>query len=630
MRKIGISGLTIGVLLMVVAAGLTSNVSAEVKKAPQRSEIADQYKWKLEDIYADTTAWMADFQKLQSRMDELSQYKGKLGESAETLYNCLKLQDDLNIILGRLYVYAFLKQDEDTRIPEYQELGGKITSLNSSFGAIESYINPEILQIPEETLRGYIKSYPGLKEYEFFIEDLLRSKAHILSPEEETILAKAGNATAGVEDIFTMIYYADIKFPTIKDENGNEIELTRQRYSEILKSPNREVRRNASQAYNEAYFKYFNSLGATLSTKVRGDWFYSDSRHYSTCLENALDGDNIPNTVVTNLIKAVNDNLAPLHKYIALRKKVMGLDELHGYDTNVPLVPEAEQKITFDEARELVKDALKPMGKTYGKDLAMGLSSGWIDVYETEGKRSGGYNWGSYSTHPYILMNYNNNMEEVFTLAHEMGHAIHSYYSKRTQNYRNSGYATFVAEVASTTNETIMINYMIDHAKDKKKKMYLLSQQIEEFIGGFYFQTLLTEFELAIHTAVENGEALSAEGMRKTYRDLYQKYWGSDLVIDDWADWGGIRVPHFVTHRPYYVFQYSTSAAAAQAISKKIMAGDKKFRDNYLEFLTWGGSDYPVNELKRIGVDMTSPQPVDDAIAAFSGWVDELDKLLTE
>ena len=628
MRKIGISILLI--IVSIVFAGVFTDAFAQVKKAPQRSEIDNKYKWKLEDIYPDTVAWLADYEKLQSRMGELEKFKGTLGKSAENLYNCLKLEDDLNIILGRLYVYAFMKQDEDTRISEYQELGGKIGSLDSRFGAIESFVNPEILEIPDDKLEGFIKSYKGLKEYEFFLENLLRSKQHILSSEEENILAKAGNATSGTKDIFSMIYYADVKFPTVTDENGNEIELTRQRYSEILKSPNRDVRRNASQVYNEAYFKYFNALGATLSTKVKNDWFYADVRNYKTCLERSLDGDNIPSTVVTNLIKAVNDNLAPLHKYVALRKKVMGLDELHGYDTNVPMVPEAEEKISFDKAKELVTEALKPMGKTYGKDLAKGLNAGWIDVYETEGKRSGGYNWGSYSTHPYILMNYNDDMENVFTLAHELGHGLHSFYAKKNQNYRNAGYATFVAEVASTTNETIMINYMIDHAKDKRKKMYLLSQHIEEFIGSFYFQTLLTEFELAIHTTVENGEALSAEGMRQIYRELYQKYWGPDLVIDDWADWAGIRVPHFVTHDPYYVFQYSTSAAAAMAISKKIMDGDNNFRDKYLQFLTWGGSDYPVNELKKIGVDMTAPEPVNDAIAAFSEMVDEMEKLINE
>lgn len=618
------------ILAAIIFALNAAPAMSDVKKIPQRSEISDAYKWKLEDIYADTLAWNSDFNRLKSQMGELEKYKGRLGESPKLLYDCLKMQDSLNIILGRLYVYAFMKQDEDTRIPEYQVLGGRISALNSQFGAIESFVNPEILQIPDDTLRGFVKSYPALKEYDFFLEDLIRSKEHILSPEAENILALARNATDGTEDIFRMLYYADIKFPTVTDENGNQIELTRERYAEILKSPDREVRKNASKAYNEAYFKYFNTLGATLSSTVKNSWFYAQNRKYESCLQQSLDQDSIPTSVVTGLIEAVNANLAPLHKWMSIRKRTLGLDELHGYDTNVPLVSGADKKIPFDKAKEIVVKGLEPLGDNYIADLKKGLGSGWIDVYETEGKSSGGYNWGSYSTHPYILMNYNDNFEGLFTLAHELGHAMHSYYSKKNQNYRNSQYATFVAEVASTTNEAILIRYLLKNTKDKNEKMALLYHFIEEFIGSFYFQTLLTEFELSIHKPVEQGDALSAEKMRQTYRELTRKYWGPDFVVDDWADWGGMRVPHFFSHNPYYVFQYSTSSAAALAISKKILEGDKKARDQYLQFLTWGGSDYPVDELKRIGVDMATPQPVDDAIAFFSELVDEMDKLLQE
>ena len=615
---------------LILIIGVCTTASAEVKKIPQRSEIGEKYKWELDDIYPDTIAWTAEYERLKAGMGGLDAFKGKLGESAETLYYCLKMQDSLNIILGKLYVYAFMKQDEDTRLSEYQELGGKISSLNAQFASIESYINPEILEIPDAKLLDFLKTFSGLREYEFFLENLIRSKKHVLSPAEENILALAGNATDGTEDIFSMMYYADIKFPTITDENGDQIELTRERYYEILKSPDREVRKNASQAFNGAYQKYFNTFGATLSTKVKDDWFYAQARKYSSSLEHSLDDDNIPESVVTGLIDAVNANLAPLHKWVALRKKAMGLDELHTYDTNVPLVPEAEEKIPFDDARNIVAKSLKPLGDTYIADLNMGFKSGWVDVYETEGKRTGGYNWGSYATHPYILMNYNDKMEGLFTLAHEMGHALHSYYSRKNQPYRNSGYATFVAEVASTTNESILIKYLLKNTKDKKKKMFLLNHYIEEFVGSFYFQTMLTEFELAIHKTVESGEALSAKGMERLYRDIYQKYWGPELVIDDWADWGGLRVPHFIDHRPYYVFQYATSAAAALAISNKILEGDKKARDQYLKFLTWGGSNYPVDELKRIGVDMTTPGPISDAIASLSQLVDEMEKLLNE
>ncbi|MEE9552990.1 MAG: oligoendopeptidase F [candidate division Zixibacteria bacterium] len=618
------------VILAALIMGMAATALAEVKKVPQRSDVDDNYKWKLEHIYADTVAWLADYEVLQSRMNELETYKGRLGESADILYECLQLQDELNIILGKLYVYANMKQDEDTRISEYQQLGGKIGALDSRFMATESYIGPEILEIPSEKLMDFLSSHKGLKEYSFYLEDLIRTKKHILSPAEESILALAGDATGGTKDIFRMLYYADIKFPTVVDENGDEIELTRQRYSEILKSPNREVRRNASKAYNKAYEIYFNTIGAALTSKVKINWFYAQVRKYNSALAHTLDDNNIPPSVVTGLVDAVNANLAPLHKWMSIRKKVMGLDELHGYDTNVPLVPDADKKITFDDAKKILAEGLKPMGKDYLADLKMGLNSGWIDVYETEGKRGGGYKWGSYSTHPYILMNYNDNIEGLFTLSHEMGHAMHSFYSQKARTYRNSHYATFVAEVASITNETIMIRYMINNAKDKQEKMSLLYHFIDEFIGTFYFQTLLTEFELAIHNTVESGEALSAEGMKQLYTDLYQKYWGPEMVMDEWGGWGAMRMPHFFTHRPYYVFQYATSHAAALALSKKIVDGDKETRKKYLEFLTWGGNNYPVEQLKKVGVDMTTPGPINDTAALFSELVDEMEQLLDE
>ncbi len=630
MKKFGLSVTMTVILTALLLIGNAVSSYGEVKKIPQRSEIDDTYKWKLEHIYPDTLAWLADYELLKSRMGELESFKGKLGESADILYNCLQIQDSLNIILGKLFVYANMKQDEDTRIPEYQELGGKVGSINSQFGAMESFIDPEILEIPDEKLKGFLESHGGLKTYKFYLENLIRSKEHILSPEEENILALAGNATGGTKDIFRMLYYADVKFPTVTDENGDEIELTRERYREILESPDREVRKNASKAYNEAYQKYFNTLGAALAATAKNNWFYAQARNYSSCLEHSLDDDNIPTSVVTGLVEAVNANLEPLHKWMSIRKRVLGIDELHGYDRSVPLVPEAKEKILYGQANEILIEGLKTMGKSYMSDLEKGLKAGWIDVYETEGKRGGGYHWGSYATHPYILMNFNDNIDGLFTLAHEMGHAMHSFYAKKNQTYRNSQYATFVAEVASTTNETILIKDLIKNTKDKKKKMYLLNHFIEEIIGVFYVQTMFTEFELAVHETIEKGEALSAEGLKQMYSDLSRKYWGPEYVIDEWGGWGGMRIPHYFTHRPYYVFQYATSFAAALAISQKILDGDTKARDHFIEFLAWGGNDYPVAQLRKIGIDMTTPGPVNDAIALFSELVDEMERLLDE
>lgn len=618
------------VAVLAFVVGSFNISSADVQKARQRSEVADKYKWNLEDIYPDTIAWQADYDRLKNQMTGLEQYKGKLGESAATLYDCLSLEDSLNIILGRLYVYAFLKQDEDTRISQYQQLGGKISALNAKFGSIESFINPEILEIPSEKLEGFLNSDKRMEIYRFFIEDLIRSKKHILSPPEERILALAGNATSGPGHIFSLMYNADVKFPTITDPEGNEVQITRERMQEIMKSPNRDYRREASKKYNEALYAYFNSFGAILASTVNDNWFYAQARDYNSCLENALDNNNIPPAVLTNLIDAVNANLEPLHKWMSIRKRILGVDELHGYDTSVPLVPDVDRKIPFDEAKELVAKALKPMGDQYDKDIIMGMNSRWIDVYETEGKQSGGYNWGSYSTHPYVLMNYNDEIINVFTLAHEMGHAIHGYYSRRSQPYRNSHTTLFVAEVASTTNESMLMDYMLNHAKSKKERMYLLDYFIEEIINTFYFQTLLTEFEMKIYDTVEKGGALSSESMRQMYTDLSRKYWGPDYVEDSWGGWGGIRVPHFNTHRPFYVYVYATGFASAQSISKRILAGDKKTKQEYLAFLNSGGSDYPVNQMKAVGVDLTTPEPVNATIAVFSNLVDEMEKLLDE
>jgi len=619
------------IALMAFMVAMPLNlVIAEDSDLPQRSDIDDKYKWRLEDIYETIEAWDADYKYLESRMNDIEQFKGRLGESAETLFSFFTLQDSLNIVLGRLYVYSFMKKDEDTRISESQELGGKILGLNAQMGDIESFVNPELLTIPDEKLMGFVDSLEKLEPFRFFIEDLIRSKKHILSDKEERIMSLAGTHKDNIKNIFTMLYNADMKFPVVMDENGEEVQMTRQRFAKIMESPDREVRKNAHKAYNEAYQKYFNSFGAILTATASHHWFQAQARDYSSCLEQALDNDNIPPEVLTNLVEAVNSNLAPLHKWMSLRKRIMGLKELHGYDTSVPLIPEAKEQVQYDEAIKMVLDGVKPLGKEYGKDLKMGLSGGWVDVYETEGKRSGGYQWGSFSTHPYILMNYTDRLENVFTLAHETGHAMHSYYSKKTQPYRLSGYTLFVAEFASNINEALMMDNLLKTTKDKEKKKFLLNYYIENIIGTFYFQTLLSEFEMKVYENVEKGEALSSESMKELYKEISQKYWGPDLVIDEWGGWGGLRVPHYNTHNPYYVYKYATGFAAALAISSNILSGDKEAKDNYLKFLTWGGNDYPVEQLKKIGVDMTKTEVINSAIQRFSDLVDEMERLLDE
>jgi oligoendopeptidase F len=395
-----------------------------------------------------------------------------------------------------------------------------------------------------------------------------------------------------------------------------------------METPNRNVRREASKAYNTTYLTYINTLGATLAASVSSDWFYAQTKKYKTTLEKDLDSDNIPVSVFENLIKTVDANLAPLHKWTSIRKRALKLDKIYPYDMSVPLAPHAKMDVPYDSAVAAIETALGPLGQTYLADLKRGFNSGWVDVYETEGKSSGAYSWGAYSTHPYVLLNYSNTLESFSTVAHEMGHAMHSFYTHKTQPYIYEGYATFVAEVASTTNEALLINYLLAHAKNKSEKMYLLNYYIEQIIGTFYTQVMFSEFEKAIHDQVEQGGALSAESMRKLYKEIYLKFWGPELSMEEWNDIGGLRIPHF--YNSYYVFQYATCYSAAQAISQKILKGDTQARDKYLSLLTLGSSMYPVDELKSAGVDMTQPAAVDAVIQLFSNLVDQMDKLLQE
>jgi len=616
-------------LFGLVALGiilLFTSAYSQTGDVPQRSDIDAKYQWKLEDIYPDTITWQADFDYVSKHLPKLGEFKGKLSESSQKLAQCLALNDTLSMKVSAMYVFAFMKYHEDTRVSFYQELQQRIYGLDAQLEAMTAYIEPEILSIPDATLKDFLAQNADLKPYEFKINDLIRSKAHILSAGEEELLAMAGPVTQGPENIFDMTYLADVQFPTIVDDKGDSVQITRGRFSRMMRSPDRDFRRRAHKAYNEAYEPYFNTFGATLASLVNCDWFYTQARKYNTCLEYKLDNYNIPVVVYENLVNAVNANLEPLHKWVSLRKKVMGLDEIHPYDLSVPLVPKEKKDVPYDEALITIQKGLKPLGDKYLKDMKNGFESGWIDVYETEGKYSGGYCWGTYVTHPFILLNYNNSIKEMFTVAHEMGHALHRNYSYENQPYPTAFYTIFVAEVASTVNEALLINYLIDHAKTEDEKLYLLTYYIEQILGTFYFQVMFSDFEKAIHDVVEQGGALSAESMKEIYTEQYKKYWGPELVSDEWGGWGGLRVSHFYTS--YYVYQYSTSYAAAQAISQKILAGDTKTRDKFLEFLTWGGNDYPVEQLKKMGVDMTKPDAINATIDLFGKLVDQAEELL--
>lgn len=597
-------------------------------KIPQRSEIDDKYKWKVEDIYPNVEAWEADFEFLKNSIGSFEQYKGHLADSPDKLLSCLKLSDSLDKVLANLYVYAFLKLDEDNRQSQYQELGGRISGLNSRMGAATSFIQPEITSMSGEKLNSFLSSTPELDEYRFYLEDMMRTKEHILSDKEENILALASPMARTASEVFSMIDNADLKLGTVIDDDGEPMELTWGRYARIMEEGSRDLRRAANDTVQIQYLKYINALSATLGGSLQRDLFYAQARGYNSCLEMSLDNNNIPTSVYHSLIKAVNDNIDVLHKYTSLRKKVLGYDTLYTYDMRVPLGPKSAKEFTYEEAMTMLQEGLDPMGKQYLKDLENGLSSGWIDVYETEGKGTGAYSWGTYTSHPYVLLNFTGRLDDVFTLAHEMGHAMNSYYTNQNEPYAYHGHSLFTAEVASTCNEAVLMKYLLANVTDKQEKMALLNHYINQILGTFFTQVMFAEFELVIHDHVENGGATSVDYFRKTYRDIYQKYYGPELVIGENNDMSGMKISHF--YRQYYVYQYATCYAAAQNLSRRILDNEDGILDTYQRFLNTGSSQYPVDILKEAGVDLTQPEAVDATIKLFSELVNEMEALLQE
>jgi oligoendopeptidase F len=479
-----------------------------------------------------------------------------------------------------------------------------------------------------DQLRSMLNSNPELDVYRHLLENMIRQKEHILSPEMEELMAQAGPAMGSPSRIFNMIDDADMKYGTILDEDGNEVELSKQRYGKFLESTDRRVRKDAAGTYNQAYLDRVNALAATLEGSIKRDYFYAKARGYETCLDMALESDNVPREVFTSLVAAVNNNLAPLHKWVSIRKKLMQLDTLYKYDMWVPVMPEMKREVNFEDAKRMLVEGLEPMGDQYLGDFAKGLESGWIDVYETRGKASGAYNWGTYNSHPYILMNWSDQLNDVFTLAHEMGHAMHAYYTNRNEPYRYGGHSLFVAEVASTLNEAVLMKYLLGKIDSREEKIALLNYYIEQIIGTFYTQVMFSEFEQAVHERIESGEAFSADYFRGVYREIYEKYYGPELVLEEMDDLGCLRISHF--YRQFYVYKYATSYAAAQMLSQTILNDEEGAMDRYLNFLSTGTSKYPIDILKDAGVDMTTTVPVDRTLALFADLVDQMEVLLFE
>ncbi len=598
-------------------------LNMSMKQVAARSEVPQEHRWKLEDLYPNEQAWNAEYSQVKKLIGDIGAYQGKL-EDAAAIARCFALDDEISQLTERLYVYANMRHHEDMAEAKYQALSDKSKKLSVEVGEATSFITPEILSLSERQLTALIAD-PSLAKYKRSLEEMLRQKPHTLSKSEEALLAQVGNVSQAPSTIFGMLNNADLKFPKVKNEQGEELELTHGRYIQFLESKNRDVRRDAFKAMYETYGKWRNTLAAALNANVTKNLFYAKARNYPSALEMSLFGDNVPQSVYDNLISTIHEFLPLMHRYMDLRKKLLKLDELHMYDLFAPLVEEFDLNITYEEAKKTVFDSLAPLGDNYRKVLREGFDGGWIDIYENQGKRSGAYSWGAYGTHPYVLLNHNDNLNSMFTLTHEMGHALHSYFSDESNEYRDAQYTIFLAEVASTLNEALLMDYLLGKSTDPKEKMYLLTYYADQFRTTVFRQTMFAEFEKIIHAKAEQGEALTPQELSSIYYDLNVKYYGKDMVVDKDIEMEWARIPHFYTS--FYVFKYATGFSAATSFAKQILDEGQPAVDRYLGFLQSGGKDYSINILKKAGVDMSSPEPIRQAMSVFENLIEQMEQL---
>ena len=591
----------------------------------KREEINEEFKWKMEDVYQNESDWENDKNRVTGLFEELKRKKGTITKDYESFKSTISLMNELEIITERVYFYANQKFHEDLGNGKYQKMSDEASELLNNFCAASSFVEPEFLDAREEVVNNYLDN-EDMKEYKHYFHDLFRQKEHILSSEKEEILAMTQNFSNGSYDIFSVFNNVDLKFGKVKDADGKEILLTHGNYSTFMESEDRKVRCQAFKALYKPYKDFKNTVAAVYINKLKKDSFYSKVRKYTSSRQMYLDGNNIPEKVYDNLVKVVDENLDKLHKYISLRKKVFGYDEVHMYDVYAPMVKDVNKHIEYEEAKEIVLKGLEPLGDEYLELLREGFDNRWIDVYENEGKRSGAYSWSTYGIHPYVLLNYQPDLNSVFTLAHEMGHALHSYYSNSNQTYTNAQYKIFVAEVASICNESLLIHYLINNAEDKQEKAFLINHFLEQFRTTLFRQTMFAEFEMLVHSMADRGEALNSDVLCEIYGDLNRKYFGEDIIIDDEIKMEWARIPHFYTS--FYVYQYATGFSAAIALSKKIMEEGEPAVEKYKKFLKSGCSDYPIEILKAAGVDLSEETPLANAMDMFGGLLDEFEKLI--
>lgn len=599
-----------------------------VKRLPTRNEVAAEDTWRLEDIYSSDEEWDKEFQEVKKKIDPVKEFMGKLGQSSDQLLSTLTYQDQLLQRLSKLYTYAHMRYDQDTTNSYYQGLDDRIKNLYSQAASALAFIVPEILSIDEQTINGFLEEKEELRLYEHALGEINLQRPHVLSADQEALLAEAGEVLNTASTTFGMLNNADIEFPSIQDENGETVEITHGRYIRFLESEDQRVRRDAFKAVYGTYGKFQNTFASTLSGTVKKDNFSARVRHYQSARHAALSANNIPESVYENLVETINAYLPLLHRYIKLRKKVLGVKELHMYDLYTPLVKNVKMEISYEAAKELILKGLSPLGQEYNSVLKEGFENRWVDVHENKGKRSGAYSSGSYGTNPYILMNWQDNINNLFTLAHEFGHSVHSYYTRENQPYPYGGYSIFVAEVASTCNEALLNDYLLKTTEDEQKRLYLLNHYLEGFRGTVFRQTMFAEYEHLIHQKAQNNEPLTPELLSKEYYQLNKKYFGEDhLIIDEEIGLEWARIPHFYYN--YYVYQYATGYSAATALSKQILEEGESAVTRYLNFLKAGSSDYPIEVLKKAGVDMTSRQPIEDACKVFEQKLIEMENLLS-
>lgn len=596
------------------------------KQVLEREDLKKEYTWDVESLFANVEEWEKEFKRVEGLVEKFVAHKGRVGESSQTLLEVLKDRDRLYRSVENVLVYARLRLDEDTRRSKYQSLSDRAMNLYVEVDERTSFVVPEILAIDEEDLKKFLEENQELSLYKQHLDNIMRQKPHVLSSREESIMARVNLIGMSPQNIYNMLTDADLKFPTIKDEEGKDVEITHGNFIPLMESKDRNVRKAAFQGLYGVYKGFENTLAATLSGELRNNVFNARMRNYSSTREAALSANNIPLSVYDNLIKAVHKNLDSMYKYMEIRKRALGLDELHMYDLYTPIVEDIDFNIPYEEGMELVYKGLEPLEDEYLSVVEKGFKSRWIDVYENRGKRSGAYSSGSYDSKPFILLNYQNTLDSVFTLAHEMGHSVHSYFTRKNQPYIYGNYSIFLAEVASTANEALLLDYMINNTKDKKERVYLINHYLESFRTTVFRQTMFAEFEKIINEHLEAGHALTAEYLCSTYKELNELYYGPNVVVDDEISIEWARIPHFYLN--YYVYQYATGFSAAIDLTQKILQEKSPAVENYLNFLKSGSSDYPINVLKKVGIDMTTEEPVDNAMDLFARLVNELDELI--